>query len=803
MKQRLQLTICSMALLAWADVAFAQSSGELEDIVVTARKRDETSIAVPVALSAVGGAELERRAINSMDGLGRIVPALTIGDNASITGGIVAIRGLAGADTNGFGDQAVSFNIDGAGIGRATVRRMAEMDVQQIEVLKGPQALFFGKNSPAGIISIRTADPTDKYEAKVSTGYEVYADETRTEGYLSGPITKTLGIRIAGYFSHMDGWGKSVVPADALFQPASRRFPKQTDVAGRLTLKWEPTDRFTARFKLSYGNTKNDGPTSLYQLVDCPLGRPQGITRNQNCVLDNTSTTASLGPVFGTLYSAFFGNGRTYFDQSQLLSSLELNYDLTDKLKLTSMTSLYQQKNQMLGNFTLGFEDTPTLPVQLLPSWQALELKEITQEVRVTSNFDGRFNFMAGGLYQDTTSQAHLVAARNSFAPTFVNDFDYLQKAHAYSFFGQGMIDILQTLEFSFGARYSHENKELDHALSAVPNDPLCPGINKTACSSRLFDVTGPNFPHQRSFNNLSPEATLSWRPNQDLTVYGSYKQGFLSGGFSAANPVGFVSPTFTTSSFSSYNQQTTKGFEVGVKSLLLNGTLRANLALYTYKTEGLQVTVTTAGTQVELRNAGAVRTKGAEFDLTYKTPITGLNVTSGVAYNKGTYLDYQASCYRGESSALCFPQPNRSNNGVVATLQDLSGTPLVRAPEWTGNAGFNFERPITSGLKIGLSANMSFSTGFFTQVTSSPGSWQKSYQLYDATLRFGDVNDRWEFAVIGRNLSNEYYFVRSSDSPFTGTTPGAAPVGILGDTGAIPSRGREVMLRASMKFGG
>jgi len=172
------------------------------DIIVTARKRDETSLAVPVVVSAVGSAELNRRAINNLDGIARIVPQLLIGpQGGSVQGGNIAIRGISGPDSNPFGDQAVSFNVDGVQVAKASVRRMSDIDIAQVEVLKGPQALFFGKNSPAGIVSIRTADPTAAFEAKIMGGYEFHAREKRLEGYVSGPLSDTLGVRLAGFCS--------------------------------------------------------------------------------------------------------------------------------------------------------------------------------------------------------------------------------------------------------------------------------------------------------------------------------------------------------------------------------------------------------------------------------------------------------------------------------------------------------------------------------------------------------------------------------------------------------------------------
>lgn len=764
-----------------------------DDIVVTARKRDETSIAVPVALTAVGGAELDRRAIATIDGLARVVPSLITGDNASQQGGIVAIRGLAGADTNPFGDQAVSFNVDGVQVARASIRRMSETDIQQIEILKGPQALFFGKNSPAGVISIRTANPTSTLQAKISAGYEFKADEIRTEGYISGPITDTLGFRVAGFYSDMKGWSTNIGPRTGtnVFPSVGTRAPNGTDLAGRVTLKWEPSDRFDAKLKLNYGKVRNNGPTANNQLVSCPLGVPQGSTAVDDCKADDQVTTGSIGPNFGNT-DARFGDGDTFFHQRQILGGLEMNYKLNDNLQLTSVTGYYHLWMNYIGNFTNNFFESGAPPRQILGSWAKLRLRETTEELRLTSSFDGPVNFMIGGLYQDSHGYEELVTYRNALTPAFINNLIYVQDGTAYSIFGQAMANLLPTVELSVGGRYSYEKKKLPVALAAVAAAPTV-----------LLDINGPNFPREISFNNLSPEATLSWRPSRDLTVYGSYKEGFLSGGFNANNPTGIVSvaPSLTVTGASDYHQQTIRGFEIGAKAALFGGALRTNIALYNYKTNGLQVTVTTQGTQVELRNAGSVRTKGVEFDFNYRTPLPGLTLNGAVNYNRGKYLDYQASCYRGQSSATCFNQVNRVT-GQIGLLQDLSGTELVRAPKWTGNLGFNYEAPISQSLKIGVSANGSHSDAYFTDVTSKPGGRQKGYELYDATLRVGAADDRWEVALIGRNLTDEYYFARSTDVPFTGSAPGAASVGTFGDTAAVVNRGREVLVRLSLKFG-
>ena len=771
------------------------------DIIVTARRRNETSIAIPVAVTAVAGVELQRRGINNVDALARTVPTLITSEaTSSPQGGIVAIRGLSGVDANPLGDQAVSFNIDGVQVARSSVRRLSQMDVAQIEVLKGPQALFFGKNSPGGIISIRSADPGNEFRAQFSSGYEFKADETRNEGFISTPVTDTLGIRIAGYYDYMKGYVRNIAPSTGVgvFAPFDRRVPNGTEYAARGTLKWEPSDSFNARLKLSYSNIKSAGSTDNLQHLACPLGVPQASSFPEDCVADGkTTSTDNIGPNFEVHNPNF--RQETYLFSRQFLGGLELNYKVGDDLTITSTTGLYRGSNGYLGNFEANFAETGTLPKGLLVARSGVRIRELTEELRLTSSFDGPVNFMFGGLYQDSKANSTGNTLRNAFVPVTQSYNNYLQNGIAYSVFGQMQVKLVPTLELSVGGRYSYEDKKLGRFRVAIPTAPLL-----------LVDVDAPN---RATFNNLSPEITLSYRPTNRLTVYGAYKEGFLSGGFNGtqaaivtAGGVPVRSPTtgnYIAAADARYGQQTIQGFEGGVKTALLDNNLRLNLNLYNYETKGLQVAVLVGLTQI-LSNAGAVRTKGVEFDFSYRTPVEGLSLNGAVSYEHGRYTDYQAVCYRGLPAPQCRNQVNRFTN-AVGLLNDLSGTQLVRAPTWSGNVGFDYvSRPI-GGFKFGINGNASHSDSFFTDVVSAPGGRQKAYQLYDAGLRVMDAEEeRWELALIGRNLGNTYYFTRSADNPSTGSAPGGpAATAFRGDTVGVPSRGREIMVKATIRFGG
>lgn len=791
-----------IAVVVSADAAAQNAPADAassNDIIVTARKRSESLIAVPVAIAAVGAEELSRSGINGVDGLARKVPGFIVGEGGgTIQGGSISLRGISAADSNPLGDQAVSFNIDGVQVARASIRRMGDFDVAQVDVMKGPQALFYGKNSPGGIISMRTNDPTDRFEAGGKLGYEVVGHEWRGEGYVSGPLTDGLGARLAFYGSDMRGWVKNALPDGTQFKPRDPYGPENKEYALRGTLKYDQGGPFTARFKLSYNRAKGQGFAANYQFVDCPAGVAQGAPFD-DCKANNRITTASLGPDFAKLPSTInmggilspsdYGDGEGYNRQSQWLSGLELTYRISDEVKITSVTGYYDLDLINRSNFNAA-----SIPSFILGSIQALKIREWSQELRLETDIDGPINFMAGGQFQKSQAESASLAAFGAIAgqpslfgaarpsPFPAAQYYLKQKGHAYSVFAQLQFKPIEQLEISAGGRLSSETKRLTSVINfnheligAVPS--LSNGRNK------------------RDFDDFSPEVTVSYRPTNNFTAYVTYKQGFLSGGFNGGS--------FNANGDLSYRPQRVEGWEAGVKARTANGRLSAELALYDYKINDLQVQITTQGTIQELRNAGKVSSKGAEFSLNYRPPLDGLSLYGNVAYQKGRYDEYYATCYAGQAFlrpgtgiGQCAQQPNPNNSNIVGLLQNLSGTELVRSPEWTGNAGFIFDTPVSSNMKLELSSGVNYSTSYITSPVSQPRARQPKFATVDATLRLVQVDDKWEFAIIGTNLTNKYTFVRGIDTPSAAIQPTR-----LADTIAVVSRGRQVMFRAGFKY--
>lgn len=814
--------LASTALPAYAQEAptnptdGAKAAG---DIVVTARRREETLISVPVVVTAVNGETLQNRGVVNLDGLSRIVPQLMVGpQGGSVQGGNISLRGIAGPDSNPFGDQAVSFTIDGVQVAKSTVRRMSDFDVGQVEVLKGPQALFYGKNSMGGIVTIRTNDPGPNFEAGGKIGYEFEAREKRAEAYISMPITETLGVRLAGQFSDMDGYLKDQTPRTSPYFNTERN-PEVKDWGIRGTVKYEPNDKFDARLKLNFGKVDGNGPAATTQFVNCPSGSRQFgalgpvLGDSASCGAGGKNVNAGYGSVIASLpadssLNMFRSDGKNFNKQDQYLTSLVMNYYPSDKLTVTSATGYYKVDYDACQNYENSY-------AVILPSCNLYRNREFSQELNFSTDLEGPLNF-TGGLYYSnvdarTGSLTYLFGGLFPLlappgpglpnglggpdSPALVNYYLFDMEGDAYSAFFEGTYAITDKLELSGGVRYSKEKKKLPSVLdgggvASGAGNPFLLNVLGLSPTSLIPVTAGtPNIfgatllKDKDSWEDWSPEATLSYRPSSDLTLFASYKQGFLSGSFNSSS-VNLAAPNVDLS----YKPQTISGFEAGVKARVA-GDLLLNAAVYTYDVKDLQVVNFTNATS-SIRNAAEAKIQGVEMDATWRTPVEGLLLNAAAAYNKSEYDSFPgAPCYNGQTAA----------EGCVGGVQELGGQVVPRSPKWNLQAGFNYDTPVAGKYKLGLSGGLNYSSSYLTDASNSPGSEQESYTMFDGSVRFGAEDDAWLFSLIGRNLTNEFVFFAAPDVPFTGNNAFGER---LGDRFGSLSRGREILLQAAFKFG-
>ena len=292
---RLALAALALALLSATSALLpvqsvrAESANVIEEIVVTARKREESLQETPVVVNVLTEDMISAGRIEGIKDLGTIVPGLVTTESTSSTQGLIFLRGVGSGSLTPLIDQAVSINVDGVGISSAALLNASMFDLDRIEVLRGPQALFFGKNSPGGVVAIHTKDPTDEFELELTAMYETEGEEPILRAIISGPLGETLRGRLAFAWSDADNarfkannfdvfeTGPGGAPIQTAIGTSAN--PLQTErIYAMGTLVWEPTDRFSATLKYARLEDKQDGHTNFnFQRTHCGLGAPQVI----------------------------------------------------------------------------------------------------------------------------------------------------------------------------------------------------------------------------------------------------------------------------------------------------------------------------------------------------------------------------------------------------------------------------------------------------------------------------------------------------------------------------------------------
>lgn len=405
--------------------------------------------------------------------------------------------------------------------------------------------------------------------------------------------------------------------------------------------------------------------------------------------------------------------------------------------------------------------------------------KSFYQEVRATSSFEGIVNFAAGGHFEKNR-RTLFVGGINGPQPRDpvtgkYNTYDNEQnnRSQAWSIFGQVTVDVLPTLELAGGARFTKQKNELNSYtiyMNPVITTILPPGSA----------IKG-----EKTQDNFSPEATLTWRPNTNLTVYGAYKTGYLAGGFS--NP-GILARTTTLNSLS-FDEETVEGGEVGIKGNLLNGRLNASLVGYNYTYKGLPLTSLVALSQSSVvfitQNAADTRVRGAELEASYRAG-GGLTLRGTAARNDAKFKSFdRAQCWTGQSLAQgCLKDPVTN-----ASYQNLSGRAVYRSPKWIATAGAVQTFALSSALDATLNADIRYSSGYYSGVNLNPYSYQDGYVLLNAGATV-ETKDGWSFAVIGRNLTNRRYATLGIDKP-----------GGIGEAFTVAGEPRAVVLQVGKKF--
>jgi iron complex outermembrane receptor protein len=765
---------------------------ELQEIIVTARKRAESILKVPVVETAITQQTLEQYQIMDLTDLAAKVPGLSMGDAVLSIGPQISIRGIGTSTLDAGVDQSVSLNIDGLSMTQGLAYAAGLFDLAQAEILKGPQALFFGKNSPGGVVSLRTADPGDRPEVIARFGYESEAIQRHAELILSTPVTSALGVRLSGSFNDSGGFfynRATAAPGTGAENPAPKRISATQSAIVRGTVTWKPVDAFDARLKLNWTKDNIDGDAGQGQLMSCPNGRiaPLGIpfiNPHDDCSLDRNIYVVSMDPA---AFPGIRNGGHPFLDLTQKFGSLELNYRPSTDVTLTSVTGYYHADAQGLINGTLsGFAATP------IAADNDFNRKDITQELRADTEFSGPLNFTAGGFYQDgEISQRVLVLGNTAYRlPATLVAGSHQVDVKSYSLFGQARWRPVSVLEFAGGVRWTDETRG-DTPYGLITGKPV---------------YTAPAKPQIRS-NNYSPELSLTYTPTDEMTLFGSLKRGYKSGSYTITTPV-------AAGADNSFGDERIDGGEVGLKSRLLDRTLAFNIASYYYIYKGLQVGTNEPAQNgipvIKTLNAGEAKIYGIDLDATYRPPgVPGLTLSTAINWNHARFTDLKnVPCWGGQTIAEGCNSTLNPVTGRFTNQDSLDGLGLTRAPDWQATAGATYQIPIGAALKMDFGLDAQYTSHYRTALNNRADSVQPGYTLLNSNVSLGSSNDLWQVALIANNITNKitagactllaYDVGQVLPGSITGgTTKG--PAGTAENT-CVARPGRELWVRVTLR---
>jgi outer membrane receptor protein involved in Fe transport len=800
-------TTLPAALLLGAAPAFAQ----IDEVVVQARGTEETVRDIPVAITTVGSEQMEKYNLTSLSDVAANTPQLSIVRGTSGSGASLSIRGIGSTYTSIGIEQSVAVILDGVYYPQGRVIDEGLFDVSQVAILKGPQALYFGKNATAGALAITTNDPGNDFEGMARVGYEVKQQRLVGETMVSVPVTDKFGVRLALQGTKM--WGGYIEnnAVDTTYTtrdratgistvhdnpaPLDGKYPGSESLYGRLTLKGTPSDRFTYNIKGSFADVSSNSPTGQMERWRCPTlnGVPHlnvgGVpvpNPQAECKGDWKHANNAIPPdiaVTNPLLNRFGGQLGDKYKSHSITGKFDWDLDVLD---VTAVLNYHHQQNAWVGDHD-GGGSTTTMAAE------RNSFDNYSTEIRAVSKYDSPVNFTLGFYYQNTDRdfvQDVIFAGAEDSSVAEEYRFTAYRKlsgtdGETVSVYGELVWDIIDELQLTGGARWLHETKKSFF---------LQPYVN-----GNLTGIFQPNdqIDSNLSFDDVSPEVTLRWQPVAGMTVYAAYKQGFKSGGFSNSGIYSVASPN-PLEDFE-FQPEGVEGFEAGVKTSLLNDTLSLEVEAYRYKFSNLQLDFFNSPIfAYQTENAGSAKTTGFELQATWQPEyVEGLTIGGSFNYNVAKYSDFIAPCYAGQTPAAgC----NIVAGYPLPTKQDLSGQTRANAPKVSGAVTVDYETPVGYGLVLGLSTNVQFKSKYNLSAFGNPYDVQKGFATLDAAIRLTTEDGGWQLAVIGKNLTNKYAMLVSSEVPSTGGNTGT-PNGFVADRYGVSTLPRTVEIQATYRF--
>jgi iron complex outermembrane receptor protein len=721
-KQRLIGIAVSLQLsaLTVAPVAAQSETSVLEEVVVTASRRAESAQDVPIALTALSSNALENANVVDITDIGFLAPNVQLQPVSTFPGfATFSMRGIGtGANSIRTLDPTVNVMIDGMVVATQIAGQLDAFDYEMVEVLRGPQGIFFGRNSIAGAIQMRTGKPTEEFSGRVKAGVGSQS-LVQLEGVVQGALSSSVRAKLAMQYRSFDGYfednnGGTFVPTDLNPTGADPGTPTQTQneqdsIFIKPTITWQPS----ADFDLTvYGQYfEDDGGSGATQAFVEPSSPPSTMFR--------------------------------LFGYTPPTDQFDVNHDLVGKSD-TEIQQLVVEANWAVGSGTLtsvtGWRDltftssndidgTPFLLIHFPDNVE--EASQFSQELRYAAEVNDRVDYIIGGFYLDAEQSvierrefSGLTAGRDHFDYNYIQS-DWTQDVKSTALFGNVRWRFADSLTLNAGIRYSREEKDLNVTLLTP-----CAGPGFTGCSDEKAALG-------EDWSNTSPRLALEYRPGDNLMFWGSWTRGFRSGNYNVRAPsIAALGPA---------DPEQADQYEIGMKGDFANGRLRANLTGFFTIYDEIQRTTNgedALGNPLQLlRNAAEAEIPGIEAELTW-LPTDRLTLMAGVGWIDPEFKEFTGLNLGAATDA--------ENEALAKELE------FERVPEFEYTLRGEYRFPLANRGDLIFRAQYAWRDGFYTDVTNNALRTIDDYGIFDASVRF--VNDNWRISLWGRNLAEENY---------------------------------------------
>jgi iron complex outermembrane receptor protein len=676
----------------------------LEELVVTARKREQNLQDVPVAVSLLSGKAMAEAQVRNAAELATLIPTLNVQSSSGPSTSSFNIRGIGTQTFSPGVDPSVSTMLDGVVMGRSGMSFMDLVDIARVEVLRGPQGTLYGKNASGGVVHIITKDPTPELSGTVSTT-AIEDGEYRVDGSVAGPITDTLGYRLTGSKVKDDGWAENVYNGDKINDNDSYT------VRGKLL--WQPNEDL--EFLLAGDYSKAD--------CDC-------VALSVRSILDGPRQQALLQeqlPVVPSKQNQDVNNDEPTFNHNTASGySLTTNWTV-DEYVLTSITAYRDWKNESLVDFDRG----PTNPLTLsFPVPPYTNQNQFSQELRIASPPRDWGSYVVGAFYFEQDIDTGNTITTEFFAPVTRKSKTSVNGKNG-AVFGEVNFNIWQDWQLILGGRYTYD--ELDYRTSGdVTDDIFFPPAGEASDSLDESD--------------FSPKVSLQWDFSDSAMAYASYVSGYKG-------------PAFDTSLIAAgslVKPETSDAWEAGLKSSWLDQRLFLNVALFYAKYDDYQAETSVDDNPDDLRpgspvliNAGSVSTQGVEVEFMAQ-PLENWTISGGFAYTDATIDDYpNANCSGGQKSRGECPDG----------FQDLSGGQLPQTPKWKLNLNTDYTIALEKvPFDLIFGANIRSQDDVLYDLSQDKYSEQDAYTIVDLRAVLAGTEQGYRITAFVKNVFDKNY---------------------------------------------